>query len=356
MRRGSARAAGRRSRRSRRRARRARRRRRPRRGGRAARSGAPPRRRPRARAGRPHARRRRSARGSYGGRSDVTPACRGRELAAANTDTAAAHGSTSAPSADERVVELAGGPVPAAVQLSAQHEPGAHAGADREEQEVVDAARDAAPLLAERRQVDVVLEPNRQRRGVGAARSANVASLEPGHVRRRARRDASSGVDDTRHADDRAVDPSSARPPVAVDELFAERRRRRRASTRGRSPTNGTSWRARTCPRGRRARARRNRAPMSSAEHERRLGHRLEEDGAVVRAAGVGRRSRERGRCSSSARSASETVGFEMPVRRAISAREIGAPPRIASSTARSFSCFRSGGVARRSTGPCRSK
>ena len=35
------------------------------------------------------------------------------------------------------------------------------------------------------------------------------------------------------------------------------------------------------------------------------------------------------------------------PSRRAISAREIGAPPRIASSTARSFRCLSSGGVAR---------
>ena len=46
----------------------------------------------------------------------------------------------------------------AAVQLAAQHEPGAEAGADREEDEVVDAAGDAPPLLAERGEVDVVLD------------------------------------------------------------------------------------------------------------------------------------------------------------------------------------------------------
>jgi hypothetical protein len=45
--------------------------------------------------------------------------------------------------------------------------------------------------------------------------------------------------------------------------------------------------------------------------------------------------------------SASDTVGFETPARREISAREIGAPARIASSTVRSFMCFSSGAVAR---------
>ena len=42
----------------------------------------------------------------------------------------------------------------------------------------------------------------------------------------------------------------------------------------------------------------------------------------------------------------SETVGFEMPARREISAREMGAPERIASRTVRSFRCLRSGGRA----------
>jgi hypothetical protein len=44
--------------------------------------------------------------------------------------------------------------------------------------------------------------------------------------------------------------------------------------------------------------------------------------------------------------SASETVGFEMPTRREISAREIGAPSRIASSTVRSFRFLSNGGSA----------
>jgi hypothetical protein len=41
-----------------------------------------------------------------------------------------------------------------------------------------------------------------------------------------------------------------------------------------------------------------------------------------------------------------------MPARREISAREIGAPLRIASSTVRSLRSFRSGAVARRGTVP----
>jgi hypothetical protein len=45
-------------------------------------------------------------------------------------------------------------------------------------------------------------------------------------------------------------------------------------------------------------------------------------------------------------RRASDTVGFEIPARRAISAREIGAPVRIDSRTVYSFRRFRSGGVA----------
>ena len=83
------------------------------------------------------------------------------------------------------------------------------------------------------------------------------------------------------------------------------------------------------------------------AEHERGLGHRLVEDRAVGRdRRGCGGASRTRP-ASSRATSASETVGFEMPTRRAISARETGAPSRIASSTVRSFSRLSRGGVAR---------
>src|SRR6185369_17499601 len=60
--------------------------------------------------------------------------------------------------ADGDVVELAGGPVMAALELAAEHEPGAEPGADREEHEVVDAAGDPEPPFAERSEIDVVLD------------------------------------------------------------------------------------------------------------------------------------------------------------------------------------------------------
>src|SRR5206468_3723730 len=59
------------------------------------------------------------------------------------------------------VVELAGCAVAPAMQLAAQHESRTEARSDRDEREVVHAARDAAPLLAERGEVDVVLEVDR---------------------------------------------------------------------------------------------------------------------------------------------------------------------------------------------------
>ena len=59
---------------------------------------------------------------------------------------------------DRDVVELAGGAVMPALQLAAQHEPRTEAGSDREEHEVVDSARNTVPALAERGEVDVVLD------------------------------------------------------------------------------------------------------------------------------------------------------------------------------------------------------
>ena len=50
----------------------------------------------------------------------------------------------------------------AAVQFSSEHETGSHAGADGQEDEVVDAARGSAPAFADRCEVDVVLEHDRQ--------------------------------------------------------------------------------------------------------------------------------------------------------------------------------------------------
>ena len=154
------------------------------------------------------------------------------------------------------------------------------------------------------------------------------------------------GIDDAGHADDGAVDRARGSASVAsssddvTDSIAATPpRRRRRASS--------TSWRARIVAgevadraaqrSARRGRGRARAPPRGRARRRPR------------------RSSARRGRCSASRTSpasssdcsASETVGFEMPARREISAREIGAPARIASSTVRSFRCLSSGGVAR---------
>src|SRR5262249_35992622 len=52
--------------------------------------------------------------------------------------------------------------VAAAMDLAVEHDAGTEARTDREEDEVVDPARDTEPMLAERREVDVVVERDRQ--------------------------------------------------------------------------------------------------------------------------------------------------------------------------------------------------
>src|SRR5262249_41135167 len=57
--------------------------------------------------------------------------------------------------------DLPGGAVATAVRLAAEHESGAEAGTDREEDEVVDSPGDAQPLLSAGGEVDVVVESDR---------------------------------------------------------------------------------------------------------------------------------------------------------------------------------------------------
>src|SRR5207244_12985967 len=84
--------------------------------------------------------------------------------------------------AGAREVELAGGAVVAAVQLSAEDDSATQAGADRQEREVLHAATDAEPLLAERGEVDVVVERDREREPVGEV-GREVGMLDAGDVR-----------------------------------------------------------------------------------------------------------------------------------------------------------------------------
>ena len=165
------------------------------------------------------------------------------------------------PQPDEREVDLTGSAVMAPVQVAAQHETGTHARADREEGEVVHAAGDAAPLLADGGEVDVVLEAHRDLEAPSQLRPEGVA-LETRHAGRQADA-AGCRVDDPGHADDRAVDPRR------VGSLSWSRARRGAArSCRARrvasSPRISTSWRARISPERSQIAPRRKRAPTSS--------------------------------------------------------------------------------------------
>jgi hypothetical protein len=89
------------------------------------------------------------------------------------------------------------------VQLAAQDEPAAEAGADGQEREVVEPDRDAPPLLADRGEADVVLHRHRHAEPL-LQRGADRQPFEPGDVARQpdlaARR-----LDHARHAGHRAV-------------------------------------------------------------------------------------------------------------------------------------------------------
>ena len=108
------------------------------------------------------------------------------------------------------------------MQLALEHEPGAHARPDREEDEVRDATRNAGPTLAERREVDVVL----QRDGEREARAQVVRespALEPLDVGGEAEL-AGANLNHSRNADDRTVDQIAVEP-ARLDQGVAERGR-----------------------------------------------------------------------------------------------------------------------------------
>ena len=119
---------------------------------------------------------------------------------------------------------------------------------------------------------------------------------------------------------------SASGEPGGFDEGVAEPGSRGQPSTTSSAGSrSSTSCRARTSPREVAERAAEEASPEVEPEHERGLRRRLEEDRAVARP--LGRRSASRTRpASRSDWSATETVGFEIPARREISAREIGAP------------------------------
>ena len=107
----------------------------------------------------------------------------------------------------------------AALQLAAQHEAGAEPRADREEHEVVDALRDAEPPLAERGEIDVVLE-----RDALAQPLFEICGVAPSVQPRNVRREPDGAgllLDDARDADDGLVD-QLVRQAGRADERVAQ--------------------------------------------------------------------------------------------------------------------------------------
>ena len=171
----------------------------------------------------------------------------------------------------------------AAVQLAAEDDPGAHAGPDGQEDEVVDAARNTLPLLAEGRQVDVVLERHRQAERLFEL-GAEGAAFQSRHVLGQVH-DAAVRIGHARDADD-----------DAVDELRVELRRReqRRAQPlAGLDRLGGVGdLQLDVLPRADDAvqiaeRAAHEAGAEVEAQHERRLRHRLEVNRAVAGSVGA---------------------------------------------------------------------
>ena len=204
----------------------------------------------------------------------------------ASAETADAHGSISslAPGRDE--VDLAGGAVTAAVQLAAQHEAGAEAGADGEEDEVLDAPRHAAPALADRGEVDVVLDASPAARAASRRSLAQSRPSRPGTLVASVSRPVSAST--TPGTPTTAPSIRSAGSPLAS----ASETRRPAIASIARLGVGAVELDV--LPRADLAAQVADRAAQEAraeveAEHEPRLGHDLEEGGAVGRPARVGR-------------------------------------------------------------------
>ena len=179
--------------------------------------------------------------------------------------------------ADEAVVELARGSVAPLVELAVEHEPHPETRPDGEEREVVDAARDPAPLLADRREVDVVHERHRMPEP-SFELGGKVAPLEAREVREM---DPTPVVDDPRDAGDDPVDEVGGRAGRR-DEAGAEGDDRLERGIRVAARELDVLAHARR-PAEVAHGATHEPRPEVEAEHERRIGDGLEEDGAVAR-------------------------------------------------------------------------
>ena len=140
---------------------------------------------------------------------------------------------------DLDVADVAGAPLRAAMEVAVRDDPGADAGPDLDDDDVVVAGRDARAPLAEGQDVDVVVDPDR-RAVAGGEPLADRIAVPAGHDRRR---DRPAGVElhRTRHAD---ADPPQPAGQVAASSAGATRTARRRGpgTSRGR-PRSGPARR-----------------------------------------------------------------------------------------------------------------
>ena len=182
----------------------------------------------------------------------------------------------------ERPVYFSGGTVVAAMQLAAEDESHTHAGADREEREVVDSSSDPGPALADRSEVDVVLERHCDAEAllhVHAERSA----FEPWNVRRRQLQRSLGGVDHAGHAEHDSVD-AVGRQRGTCDQRLLECGDRVQCAVRIRAAQLEVLPRAHFAAQIADSPSQEARAQVE-ADHEGGLGYRLEEQSSVAGAA-----------------------------------------------------------------------
>ena len=183
---------------------------------------------------------------------------------------------------DANVVELARRAVVPALQLAPQDESRSETGADREEDEVVDAVRDAEAALAERGEVDVVRDRHRHSEPLLQLRPERTA-VQPRDVEREPDR-AAVLLDDAGDADDYLLDELRLEA-CRIGEALAQLHDRVECAVGVAAELDVLS---RAHPAGEIAEHTAEEARTEvDRQHERRLVHRLEVDGAVARPAGA---------------------------------------------------------------------
>ena len=180
---------------------------------------------------------------------------------------------------DQREVHLAGRAVVTPVELAVEHESGPHSGPDGEKHEVVHTARDALPVLAECGKVDIVLEGHRQIEAITEG-AAERDALEPRDAGREVDLP-SLRVDDSGDTDDDAVDQVVGKA-CSLHQAEAERGDHIEHVLGVAAHHFDVLSRAGLAPQIADRAAEEARAEIE-AEHERSLGHRLEEDSPVAR-------------------------------------------------------------------------